>query len=128
MIATRNSPHLGKKVGGYIPCICKMSIKKLVLGGLFLISISTIAIIFLLPPENSNTQRHHFETDDGTVRQLLADLDVEDESINGVELKKRIKELLRIKGLIKVGCLVYTFIKVIHSTVVATLVETMPCL
>ena len=81
-----------------------MSIKKLVLGGLFLISISTIAIIFLLPPENSNTQRHHFETDDGTVRQLLADLDVEDESINGVELKKRIKELLRIKGLNKVGC------------------------
>ena len=43
-------------------------------------------------------QRHHFETDDDTVRQLLANLDVEDESISGVELKKRITELLHIEG------------------------------
>ena len=54
---------------------------------------------FLLPPVNNNAQiNHHFDTDDGTVRQLLANLDVDDESINGAELKKRINELLRIKG------------------------------
>ena len=44
-------------------------------GGLFLILISTGVMFFLLPPDtNSSSSRgiHHFETDDGTVRQLLA--------------------------------------------------------
>ena len=71
MIATRNSHSFGKKVAGYIPCIFKMSINKLVLGCLLLISISTVVMIFLLPPDNSNAKRHHFETDDGTVQGII---------------------------------------------------------
>ena len=76
-----------------------MSTNKIVFGILFLILISTVFMSFLLPPVNNNAQiNHHFDTDDATIHQLLANLDVDDASIYGAELKKRINELLRIKG------------------------------
>jgi hypothetical protein len=78
MFSAGNTPCFCKKTGvvaKILPCFCKMSIKKVICGGLFLILISTGVMFFLLPPDTNNLSNrgiHHFETDDGTVRQLLA--------------------------------------------------------
>ena len=85
---------------GNVPCFCqRMSLKRLVLAIASILLMTTIITYFWLPtPDFINGQNQKYETDDPTIRKMLGLLDVDDESISGNELKKRIEELLRIKG------------------------------
>ena len=84
---------------GNIPCFCRLGSSKrliLIICSVFLL-ITGLIHYQLSQVEQLNNPASQYQ-DDFMVRKMLGLLDTDDESITGTELKRRIEELLRIKG------------------------------
>ena len=84
---------------GNVPCFCRLgSSKRLILIICFVfLGITGVIHYQLSQVANQLDNPVHYQ-DDFIVRKMLGLLDTDDESITGSELKRRIEELLRIKG------------------------------
>ena len=84
---------------GNVPCFCRLGSSKRLILIIFSIFLITTGFTYYQLTQVANQLDNPVQyQDDFIVRKMLGLLDTDDESITGSELKRRIEELLRIKG------------------------------